>query len=166
MKTKSLDDLFHDMLKDVYYAERKILKALPKMARGAQSPELRAAFEKHADETQIQIERLQQVFELIGKPARGKTCPAIEGILEEGEEILEAFGGTDAVDAGLVATAQAVEHYEMARYGTMVAWAEKLGMADALALLNATLDEEEATDDALVALADGGAKDRALKEAA
>jgi ferritin-like metal-binding protein YciE len=165
MKTKSLDDLFQDMLKDVYYAERKILKALPKMARGAQSPELRAAFEKHADETQIQIERLQQVFELIGKPARGKTCPAIEGIIEEGEEILEAFGGSDAVDAGLVATAQAVEHYEIARYGTMCRWAEMLGQKQASKLLRETLAEEEATDKTLSEIAETSVNQAALKAA-
>ncbi len=165
MKTKSLDDLFLDMLKDVYYAERKILKALPKMARGAQSPELQAAFEKHAEETQIQIERLHQVFELIGKPARGKTCPAIEGIIEEGEEVLEAFAGSEALDAGLVAAAQAVEHYEIARYGTMRRWAELLGQKQAAKLLQETLAEEEATDVNLTKIADSSVNQAALKAA-
>jgi len=165
MKTKSLDDLFQDMLKDVYYAERKILKALPKMARGAQSPELQAAFEKHREQTEVQIERLQQVFELIGKPARGKTCPAIEGIIEEGEEVLEAFAGSEAIDAGLIAAAQAVEHYEIARYGTMCRWAELIGQKQAAQLLKETLAEEEATDVDLTKIAEGSANQAALKAA-
>lgn len=165
MNTKSLNDLFLDMLKDVYYAERKILKALPKMARGAQSPELKAAFEKHREETEVQIERLQQVFELIGKPARGKTCPAIEGIIEEGDEILESYSGSDAIDAGLIATAQAVEHYEIARYGTMCRWAELIGQKQAAKLLKETLAEEEATDIGLTKIAEGSANQAALKAA-
>lgn len=155
MKTQNLEKLFHETLKDIYYAERKILRALPKMARGAQSPELKAAFEKHQEETQQQVERLQQVFELMGKPARGKTCPAIDGIIEEGEEALEAFAGSPALDASLIAAAQAVEHYEIARYGTLVRWAELLEMGDAVRLLDATLQEEGATDKALTDLADG-----------
>ncbi|WP_370675518.1 ferritin-like domain-containing protein [Pleomorphomonas sp. PLEO] len=165
MKTKSLDDLFQDMLKDVYYAERKILKALPKMARGAQSPELKAAFEKHREETEVQIERLQQVFELIGKPVRGKTCPAIEGIIEEGEDVLESFAGSEALDAGLIATAQAVEHYEIARYGTLSRWAELIGQKQASKLLRETLAEEEATDLNLTKLADGSVNQAALRAA-
>ena len=139
---KTLEDLFHDMLKDIYFAERQILKALPKMAKGAQSPELKAAFEKHRNETEGQVERLQQVFEIFGKRAQGKTCPAIEGILEEGADILDEFKDTAALDAGLVSAAQAVEHYEIARYGTLKRWAETLGMADAAKLLGQTLDEE------------------------
>ena len=153
MKTKSLDDLFLDMLKDVYYAERKILKALPKMARGAQSAELQAAFEKHREETELQIERLQQVFELIGKPARGKTCPAIDGIIEEGSEILEEYKGAPALDAGLLAAAQAVEHYEITRYGTLRTWANQLGLKEAVSLLEQTLEEESQTDEQLTQLA-------------
>lgn len=146
MKEKSLEDLFSDLLKDIYYAERKILKALPKMARGAQSSALKAAFEKHKEQTEVQVERLQQVFDLLGKPARGKTCPAIEGILEEGEEVLESFKGSDALDAGLIAAAQAVEHYEISRYGTLCRWADLLGQKQAASLLKETLAEEEATD--------------------
>ena len=110
MAQKTLDDLFYETLKDIYYAERKILKTLPKMARGAQDPKLKAAFEKHKEETEGQIERLQQVFEIIGKRPRAKTCPAIDGIIEEGEEIMEDFKGAPALDAGLLAAAQAVEH--------------------------------------------------------
>lgn len=160
-KEKTLDDLFHDTLKDIYYAERKILKALPKMARAASSPELKSAFEKHKGETEGHVERLQQVFELLGKRAQGKTCPAIDGIIEEGEEIIEEFKGTPALDAGLISAAQAVEHYEITRYGTLKRWAEVLGMDDAVKLLDATLDEEALTDEALTNLADTSANEMA-----
>ena len=142
MATKTLDDLFYETLKDIYYAERKIVKALPKMARGAQSEKLKAAFEKHKEETEGHVERLNQVFEIIGKRARAKTCPAIDGIIEEGEDILDEFKGTPALDAGLLAAAQAVEHYEISRYGTLRAWAKQLGLKDAVSLLEATLAEE------------------------
>jgi ferritin-like metal-binding protein YciE len=158
---KNLEDLFHDTLKDIYYAERKILKALPKMAKGAASAELTAAFEKHRDETEGHVERLQQVFEILGKRAQGKTCPGIDGIIEEGEEIMEEFKGTAALDAGLVSAAQAVEHYEITRYGTLRRWAEMLGMADAAKLLGQTLDEESKTDKALTGLADSFANAQA-----
>ncbi|TBW40360.1 ferritin-like domain-containing protein [Siculibacillus lacustris] len=150
---KTLETLFHDTLKDIYYAERKILKALPKMARGASSPDLKAAFGAHKDETEGQIERLQKIFELLGKRAQGKTCDAIEGILAEGDEVMESFKGTPALDAGLVSAAQAVEHYEIARYGTLKAWADELGMPEAAALLAETLKEEVATDERLTELA-------------
>jgi ferritin-like metal-binding protein YciE len=163
---KGLQDLFLDGLKDIYYAEKKILKALPKMAKGAESEEVSAAFEKHRMETEGQVDRLEQIFEMLDKPARGKTCPAIDGILEEGSEILEEYKGSPALDAGLVAAAQAVEHYEMARYGTLIAWAEQLEMNDAADLLSATLDEEEATDEALDALGQGGVNASAMQEAA
>jgi ferritin-like metal-binding protein YciE len=163
---KGLQDLFLDGLKDIYYAEKKILKALPKMAKGAESEEVSAAFEKHRMETEGQVDRLEQIFEMLDKPARGKTCPAIDGILEEGSEILEEYKGSPALDAGLVAAAQAVEHYEMARYGTLIAWAEQLEMNDAAELLSATLDEEEATDEALDALGEGGVNASAMQEAA
>lgn len=166
MKTATLDTLFHDTLRDIYYAERKILKALPKMARAAQSPDLRAAFERHKAETEVHVERLQQVFELLGKRALGKTCPAIDGILEEGEEIIDAYRGVAAIDAGLVAAAQAVEHYEIARYGTLSSWAGLLDMNDAAALLDLTLAEEAATDEALTALAEGSVNEAALHQAA
>ncbi|MDB5588776.1 MAG: ferritin-like protein [Devosia sp.] len=143
---KTLDDLFLDTLKDIYYAEKQIVKTLPKLAKAATAPELKAGFEQHAEETQGHIDRLEQVFELIGKPARGKTCDAILGILEEGKSIMEDFKGTVALDAGLVSSAQAVEHYEIARYGTLKTWAIQLGLTDAAALLDATLKEEVATD--------------------
>jgi ferritin-like metal-binding protein YciE len=162
---KKLDDLFLDTLKDIYYAERKILKALPKMAKAAQSPDLKAAFEKHEDETEGQVERLRKVFEILGKQARGKVCPAIEGIIEEGEEIMDEFKGSPALDAGLVSAAQAVEHYEITRYGTLKRWAEELGMKDAARLFEQTLAEESKTDEALTGIADAVANQKAKKAA-
>ena len=166
MPEKSLQTLFHDTLRDIYYAERKILKSLPKMARAAQSPDLKAAFEKHREQTEGQIERLQQVFEIIGKPARGKTCDAIEGILAEGDEIAEEYKDSAALDAGLLAAAQAVEHYEITRYGTLKRWAEVMGLKDAVKLLDETLQEESQTDDDLTAIADAAINAEALKPAA
>lgn len=166
MTTKTMENLFHDMLKDIYYAEKKILKALPKMAKAAQSPKLKAAFEKHYEETEGQVERLEQVFDIIGKRAQGKTCEAINGILEEGEEVMEEYKGSDAIDAGLVAAAQAVEHYEMARYGTLKCWAMTMGLDDAAKLLDETLQQEGKTDENLTKLAEGQVNETALKAAA
>ncbi|MGX8008872.1 YciE/YciF ferroxidase family protein [Mesorhizobium sp. ORM8.1] len=160
-----LETLFVEGLKDIYYAEKKILKTLPKLSKAAQSEKLSAAFEKHRMETEGQVERLEQIFEQLGKPTRGKTCPAIDGILEEGSEILEEYKDAPALDAGLVGAAQAVEHYEIARYGTLIAWAEQLGMKDALPLLRETLKEESATDEALTALGENDANERALQAA-
>jgi ferritin-like metal-binding protein YciE len=151
---KNLNDLFLDTLKDIYFAEKQILKALPKMAKAASSEQLRAAFEKHHDETEGQVERLEQIFELIGKPARGKTCDAILGILDEGKEIMDEYKGAAALDAGMLAAAQAVEHYEISRYGTLKQWAQQLGMRDAVRLLDETLQQEKQTDQALTSLAD------------
>ena len=144
--TKQLDDLFHDTLKDVYFAERKILKNLPKLAKAAGTPELKQAFEQHREETEEQIERLQKVFEIFGKRAQGKTCEAINGILEESEEIMDEFKGSPALDAGLISSGQAVEHYEIARYGTLKTWAGELGLKEAVSLLNETLEEEKKAD--------------------
>lgn len=152
MTPKPLDEMFLDMLKDVYYAEKQILKALPKMAKAATAPELKKAFETHREETEGQVERLGQVFEIIGKAPRAKTCDAILGILEEGKAVMEDYADSPALDAGLVASAQAVEHYEMARYGTLKAWAKQLGHNDAVTLLDATLAEETKTDKALTQL--------------
>ena len=160
-REKTLDDLFHDTLKDIYYAERRILKALPKMRRAAQSPDLKDAFAKHQEETEGHVERLTQVFEAFGKVPRGKTCDAIEGIVAEGEEIMQEFQGTPALDAGLISAAQAVEHYEITRYGTLKRWAMELGQPEAAALLDATLREESKTDEALTRLATSGANQRA-----
>lgn len=153
-KEKTLHDLFEDGLKDIYYAEKKILVALPKMAKAAESEELAAAFEKHKAETERQVQRLERVFDLLDQPAKGKKCPGIEGILEEGKEIMDEFKGTPALDAGLLAAAQAVEHYEIARYGTLIAWAQKLGLQDAADLFAETLEEEKSTDEALTELAE------------
>jgi ferritin-like metal-binding protein YciE len=153
MSEKDLNALFLDTLKDIYYAEKQILKSLPKMAKAAQSDQLRTAFEKHHDETEGHVERLEEVFELIGKPARGKKCDAIEGILDEGKEVMEEYEDTPALDAGLLAAAQAVEHYEISRYGTLKSWAEKLGMKDAVKLLDQTLAEEKKTDETLTKIA-------------
>jgi ferritin-like metal-binding protein YciE len=162
---KPLDDLFHDMLKDVYYAEKQILKALPKMAKAAQSAELKKAFETHREETEGHVERLAEVFEAIGKAPRGKTCDAILGIIEEGKAVIEDYADSPAIDAGLIASAQAVEHYEMARYGTLKAWAQQLGHKDAVKLLDATLAEETKTDKALTQLG-GPANTAAVAKAA
>ena len=153
MSEKDLNALFLDTLKDIYYAEKQIYKSLPKMAKAAQSDQLRAAFEKHHDETEGHIERLEQIFELLGKPARGKKCDAIEGILDEGKEVMDEYEDTPALDAGLLAAAQAVEHYEISRYGTLKAWAGKLSLAEAVKLLDQTLTEEKKTDEALSKIA-------------
>jgi ferritin-like metal-binding protein YciE len=160
-KEKTLDDLFEDTLKDIFYAENKILKALPKMAKAAQSDELKAAFQKHAKETEGHVARLEKVFRAVGKPARGKKCEAIEGILEEGTEIMKEFKGAPALDAGLVSAAQAVEHYEIARYGSLIAWAKQLGRADCASVLQRTLDEEKATDRKLTQMAESAVNLRA-----
>jgi ferritin-like metal-binding protein YciE len=142
MPEKTLNDLFLAHLKDIYYAEKKIFRTLPKMVKAANDAELKKAFTTHREETQGQIERLEQVFEMIGKRAQTKPCEAINGIVAEGEETIEEFGESHAIDAGLVAAGQAVEHYEMARYGALAAWAGQLGMPEAAALLNETLQEE------------------------
>jgi ferritin-like metal-binding protein YciE len=150
---KKLDELFHDTLKDIYFAEKKILSTLPKMAKASQSEELKAAFEKHYTETEGQIERLEKVFAVIEKKPQGKTCAAIVVITDEGAEIMQEYKGSPALDAGLLSAAQAVEHYEISRYGTLIAWAEELGLDDAVSLLEETLEEEEATDEALTEIA-------------
>jgi ferritin-like metal-binding protein YciE len=154
-KEKTLKDLFHDTLKDIYFAEKKILTALPKMAKAASSDSLRAAFEKHEAETEKQVDRLEQVFKVLGEAPKGKTCDAIMGILDEGKEIMDEYKGMPALDAGLLAAAQAVEHYEISRYGTLRTWASELGLDQAVKLLDATLAEEKNTDKALTQLAEG-----------
>ncbi|WP_460451981.1 YciE/YciF ferroxidase family protein [Alsobacter sp. SYSU BS001988] len=153
-KQKTMDDLFLETLKDIYYAEKQILRNLPKMAKAAKTSELKQAFEQHRDETEHQVERLDQIFEMLGKPARGKTCQAIVGIVEESQEVMEDFKDSDALDAGILAAAQAVEHYEISRYGTLKTWAAQLGMNDAVKLLDETLQEEKKTDALLSKLAD------------
>jgi ferritin-like metal-binding protein YciE len=165
-RSKMLEDLFKDALKDVYFAEKKILVALPKMAKAAQNERLAAAFEKHIAETESQVDRLERVFEELGENARGKNCPAIIGIIEEGQEIMKEYKGSPALDAGLLAAAQAVEHYEICRYGTLVTWAQQLGLKQSVKLLKQTLNEEEKTDAALSQLAERVVNAEALSEAA
>lgn len=162
---KSINDLFLTFLQDVYYAERQILKALPKMAKAAQNEKLKEALMHHRDESQHHVERLQQVFEQIGKRARGQTCEALNGIVEEGEEVIEQFEAGPVRDAGIVASAQAVEHYEISRYGTMIAWAKACGMQDAVKLLEETLAEEKKADQMLNQIANEAVNREALKAA-
>src|ERR1700747_1262352 len=146
-KDKELKDLFLDTLKDIYFAEKKILSALPKMAKAAHSQDLKSAFQKHETETEEHVARLEKVFEEIDETPRGKTCDAIMGIIEEGQEVMKEFKGAPALDAGLLAAAQAVEHYEIARYGTLKTWAKELGLTQSVRLLDATLSEEKRTDE-------------------
>ncbi len=146
MAVKTMEDLFLHGLQDVYFAEKQIVKALPKMAKAVKSDELRDAMETHLEETKGQVERLEKVFELIGESAKGTTCPAIEGLIEEGEELMSETKDKDVLSAGLLAGAQAVEHYEIARYGTLCAWARQLGHDEAAELLEETLAEEKNAD--------------------
>ena len=161
---KTLDDLFLDTLKDIYYAEKQILKNLPKMIDKATSAELRQGFETHLRETEGHVARLERVFELHGVEAKGVNCPAIDGILKEADEIVGEVEDKQVLDAALVAAAQAVEHYEMTRYGTLVAWAKKLGRSDCAALLQQNLEEEKATDRKLTDLAERGGVNLAAAE--
>ena len=163
---KKLEELFHDTLKDIYFAEKKILSALPKMAKAAQNKDLSAAFVKHQQETEEQVSRLEQVFDLLDKKPQGKNCPAILGIIEEGQEIMKEYKGSPALDAGLLSAAQSVEHYEISRYGTLITWATELGLDLAIGLLKLTLDEEKKTDKALSALAETCVNQEAQSEAA
>src|ERR1700675_1818887 len=151
---KKLDELFHDTLKDIYFAEKKILTTLPKMEKAAQAPALKSAFAKHKTETEGHVARLEKVFAAIDKKPQAKTCDAIVGITDEGAEIMKEYKGSPALDAGLLAAAQAVEHYEISRYGTLRTWAEELGLDDAISLLQATLQEEKDTDEALTKIAE------------
>lgn len=161
MADRDLNDLFVDALKDIYHAEKQIYKALPKMADAASSDRLRSAFETHKNETEVQIGRLEQIFEGLGKPASSKTCEGIDGILAEGMEILDKYAGTSALDPGILAAAQAVEHYEISRYGTLRTWANTLGMQEVVKLLDQTLAEEKKTDDTLSKLALSAVNDEA-----
>jgi ferritin-like metal-binding protein YciE len=151
---QTLQELFEETIRDIYYAEKKILKALPKMAKKASSEDLSTAFETHFEETEGQVERLEQIFEFLGKSPRGKTCPAIDGIIEEAEEVMKEAETNTVRDAAMLAAAQAVEHYEISRYGTLKSWAEKLGMTDAVKLIDETLQQEKATDIKLSELAE------------
>ena len=160
-KEKTLDDLFYETLKDIYYAEKTLVKALPKVAKAAQAEELREAVEHHLQETEGQVERLEEIFQLIDKPARAKTCDAIKGLTEEAKDVMKEFKGTDALDAGLLSAAQAVEHYEISRYGTLKAWAEEMGLDQVARLLDATLQEEKKADKTLTQIAEASVNRRA-----
>jgi ferritin-like metal-binding protein YciE len=164
--TKGSDELILSFVQDIYYAERQILKALPKMAKASASSELKQAFTQHREETQGQVERLQKVFEMLGKRARGNTCEAINGLIEEGEEVIEEFPEGSVRDAGLAACAQAVEHYEIARYGALIAWAKSAGHNEVVALLEETLAEEKKTDALLNQLANQSINPQAFRQAA
>ena len=153
MKIQSLEDLLVDNLKDLYSAENQLVKALPKMAKAATSSELRAGFTEHLEQTRGHVQRLEQVCEQLGVTPKGKKCAAMEGLIEEGKELMEEDVGPAVLDAGLIAAAQKVEHYEMAGYGTVRTWAEQLGLTEAVGLLEATLREEKATDEKLTKLA-------------
>lgn len=153
-KEKTLDDLFLETLKDIYHAEKQILRGLTKMAKATKTPELTQAFETHRDETDGQVQRLEQVFEILGKRPQAKPCEAIQGLIAEAAEVMDEFKGTAALDAGLLSAAQAVEHYEISRYGTLKAWATELGMKDAADLFDQTLKEEKKTDQLLNQLAE------------
>jgi ferritin-like metal-binding protein YciE len=153
-EAKKLDELFHDTLKDIYFAEKKILTTLPKMEKAAHAPELKRAFAKHKTETEGHVARLEKVFAAIDKKPQGKTCDAIVGITDEGAEIMKEYKGSSALDAGLLAAAQAVEHYEISRYGTLKTWANELGLSDAVGLLDQTLAEEKKTDATLTEIAE------------
>jgi ferritin-like metal-binding protein YciE len=153
-EAKTLDELFHDTLKDIYFAEKKILATLPKMEKAAQAPALKRAFAKHKTETEGHVARLEKVFAAINKKPQAKTCDAIVGITDEGAEIMKEYKGSPALDAGLLAAAQAVEHYEISRYGTLKTWANELGLSDAVGLLDQTLTEEKNTDATLTEIAE------------
>lgn len=159
---KNLEDLFHGLLQDVYFAEKQLLKTLPKMSKKASSEELAQAFLEHRDQTEGQIGRLEQAFEMIDKKPRGKKCDAILGIIEEGKEVMEEAEDADTLDAGLIGAAQAAEHYEIARYGTLCAWAKQLGKPQIARLLHQTLEEEKQTDELLTKIAEGSVNKAAM----
>lgn len=166
MATKTMNDLLITFMQDIYYAERQILKALPKMAKASDNEELKDALMHHREETQGQVDRLQKAFEAMGKRARGQTCEAINGLIEEGEEIVEEFEVGPTRDAGILASAQAVEHYEMARYGTIIAWAKAVGNEDVARLMQETLEEEKKADTTLNQLAQKRINQQAVRQAA
>lgn len=162
MPLDSLKDLFLNELKDVYNAEKQILKALPRLAKAADAPDLQQAFTKHLRETEGQVKRLERIFKSVGQTARGKKCKGMEGLIEEGKEILEEEGSPEVIDAALISAAQRVEHYEIAAYGCLRTYAQLLGYDEADRLLQETLREEEATDKALTALGKGGINQAAV----
>ena len=154
MPLNTLDALFEDTLRDMYYAEKKLVRTLPKMAKKATSEDLADAFNSHKAETEGHVERIEKIFEILGKSARAKKCEAMEGLAKEGEHVMEEADEDGVLDAGLIASAQAVEHYEIARYGTLIAWANQLDLADAASLLEENLAEEKAADEKLTSIAE------------
>jgi ferritin-like metal-binding protein YciE len=158
---RTMDDLFVHTLRDIYYAENRIMKALPEMIEKANDPQLEQAFKSHLGETETHIARLQEVFRMHGVEVRGVECPAIDGIIEESDDVVGEVDDPKVLDAALIAAAQAVEHYEMTRYGTLVAWAKQLGRNDCARVLEKTLEEEKAADRKLTAMAEGGINTRA-----
>jgi ferritin-like metal-binding protein YciE len=163
MKLKSLEDLFIEELKDIYYAEKHITKALPKMVKKASHPELAEAFEEHLEETENQIERLERIFEIIGRKPQAKRCEAMDGLLKEGKDIMSEDAEDSVRDAGLIVAAQKVEHYEIAAYGSLRTFAEKLGYEEAAELLQETLDEESAADEKLTEIAESSINEEAAE---
>ena len=161
MTIKTMEDLFVDTLKDIFYAEKHILKALPGMVKKAGDEKLKKALETHRKETEGQVDRLEQVFKLIDVPARGKKCDAIEGIFAEAKEHMEDIEDPQVLDAGMIGSAQAIEHYEITRYGTLIAWAKQLGHDDAAELLEATLKEEKHADQLLTEIAESAVNQKA-----
>lgn len=153
MALDTLDALFEDTLRDMYYAEKKLTKILPKMAKKASSAELADAFTSHAEETQGHVDRIEKIFGMLDKTPRAKKCEALEGLSKEGDHVMDEADAESVMDAGLIAAAQAVEHYEIARYGTLIAWANEIGLSDAVKLLEASLAEEKAADEKLSGIA-------------
>jgi ferritin-like metal-binding protein YciE len=160
---QSMDELFHALLQDVYFAEKQLLKTLPKLAKKSANEKLQEAFTTHCEETEGHVARLEKIFEAIGKKPRGKTCDAILGIIAEGQEVIAEVDDEAVRDAGILAAAQAAEHYEIARYGTLRAWAELLGHEDAVELLGETLAEEKHANELLTSIADGGVNESATE---
>ncbi len=164
MKLETLHELFMDMLKDIYDGEHQITEALPKMAKAAKSPELKEGFRTHLQETEEHIKRLERIFEMMGKKPTRKKCKGIAGLIKEGDELMKEDADRDVVDAGLIAAAQKVEHYEMAEYGTLRTYAHLMGHSEAARLLQQTLDEEGAADKKLTALAESGINVKAMED--
>jgi ferritin-like metal-binding protein YciE len=158
---KNMDDLFVHTLRDIYYAEKQIVKSLPEMIDKANNQQLKQGFQTHLRESENHVKRLEQIFQLLGKQAQGVDCPAIDGIIEEAEDVAGEVQDKTVLDAALIAAAQAVEHYEMTRYGTLIAWAKQMGRNDAVTLLNQTLEEEKATDKKLTQMAEANINRRA-----
>ncbi len=161
MAVQTLQDLFEETLKDLYFVENKLVKTLPKMASKASSPDLKQAIDSHLAETEVHVQRLEQVFQLLGKSAQAKTCEALEGLIKEAEEVMGEIKDAETLDAAIISSAQTVEHYEIARYGTLACWAAELGHTEVTELLEQTLEEEKAADETLTTIAEDAVNQRA-----